>query len=77
MLFYQVKITQILFHWDFISAVTSTRLMSVDILVDLKDKDENRSFQPILWLPSSVEVDTIMLAGATRREKGNGVSEVE
>jgi hypothetical protein len=41
--------------------------MSVDILIALRDKDENRSFQPTLWLTSAVEV-----AGATRREMGIG-----
>ena len=42
--------------------------MSLDILIALKDKDDNRSFQPTLWLSSAVEVD-IVIALRNKDEK--------
>ena len=41
-------------------SATPTWLMYVDITVVSKDKDENRSFQPTLWLSSAVEVETVI-----------------
>ena len=51
--------------------------MSVNILVALKDKDENRSFANTMTFISCRGRLTTILAGATRGEKGSLGGEAE